>query len=103
MRSREDLLMEKARLIERIAYQRVRLSQSVDSLQPAFRMADKGAAMVRALKANPAWVALAAGVIIAARPKRALAWGRRAFVIWRTFRWMRNAFSTALSGTIGRT
>lgn len=103
MRSREDLLMKKARLMERIALQRMRLSQDVEALQPVFRIADKGAAVVGALKANPGWVALAAGVLVAARPRRALAWGRRGFVIWRTVRWIRNTYSSALSGTIVRT
>jgi hypothetical protein len=102
MSSREDLIMKKARLVERIGQQRLNLANDVASLGPLFRIAGNGLGVLGTLRANPGWVALAAGILVAARPKRALAWARRGFVIWRTFRWARSAISGSLSGTIGR-
>ena len=100
MSSREDLLTKKARLVERIAMQRLHLTDDVESLQPLFRIADKSLAVGRTVRANPGWVALAAGIFVILRPKRTITWIRRGFVMWRTIRWARGAILSALSGTI---
>lgn len=102
MTSREEILARKARLVERIAGQRGRLAGEVASLQPLFRLADRGAAVVRGLRAHPGWVALVAGIVIAARPRRAFAWARRGFLLWRTAAWARRALAAALANGAGR-
>lgn len=102
MKSREQILARKAQLVERIAGQRDRLAGQVESLQPLFRLADKGIAAVQAVRAHPGWVALVAGIIIATRPRRALAWARRGFLIWRSVKWAQRALAGAIANGINR-
>jgi len=102
MTSNEDILARKARLVERIAGQRVRLAGEVESLQPLFHLANKGAAAIRAVRAHPGWVALVAGIFIVTRPRRALAWARRGFLIWRSVKWARRTLTSALANGVNR-
>ncbi len=102
MTHRDDLLMRKARLAERIAGQRARLSEQMDSVQPLIRLADKGLSALRTAQAHPGWVAAGVGVLIALRPKRAITALRRGFFIWRTYRWTRQALAGALAQGLNR-
>lgn len=87
----EDILMRKARLSERIAHQRQRLGTDVKAMHPLFAAADQGAALLAGARQHAGWIAVAAGIVIAMRPRRTLAWVRRGFVAWRTLKWMRGA------------
>lgn len=89
----EDILVRKARLIERIAHQRRRLATNLQAVEPVFAAADRGAALLAGARQHAGWIAAAAGIVVALKPRRTLAWARRAFVAWRTLKWMR--------GTIG--
>ena len=51
MSSREDLIMKKARLVERIGQQRLNLANDVASLGPLFRIADNGLGVLGTLRA----------------------------------------------------
>ena len=52
---------------------------------------DKALAGVDWLKAHPAAVGVAVAVAVAASPKRAWRWSRRAFFVWRGWRTVRNS------------
>lgn len=102
MKSREDILAKKARLVERIAGQRNRLAGQVESLQPLFRLADKGVAAVQSVRAHSGWLALVAGIIIVTRPRRVLAWAQRGFLVWRSVKWAQRTLAGALANGINR-
>jgi len=84
---RDDIPAHKARLVERIAHQRVRLASQINNLQPLFSLADRGMAVAHTLRANPGWTAAAIGILLALKPGRTLRWLRRSVVAWRTWRW----------------
>lgn len=97
MTGKDDILARKARLIERIANQRGQLAERVAALQPLIRIADKGIAAVRSVRAHPALVAVGIGIVFALRPRRAIAWLRRGFFAWRTARWVQRSLAGALA------
>lgn len=96
MSSRDDIPAHKARLAERIAHQRMRLAGQINDLQPLFSLADRGLAVVHALRANPGWTAAAFGIVLALKPGRVLRWIRSGAIAWRTWRWARGAISQYL-------
>ncbi len=102
MTPRDDILTRKARLAERIAGQRARLSEQVESVQPLIRLADKGLSVLRTARAHPGWVAAGVGVLIALRPKRAITILRRGFFVWRTYRLAQRALAGALAQGLNR-
>lgn len=74
-------------LVERAAGQREQIHRDVAALAGPIAVADRGIALYRFVRERPALVAVAGGILLALRPRRALAWGRRAFLLWRGFRW----------------
>ena len=92
----DEIMMRKARLAERIAGQRARLADDAAALGPLISLADRGMAAVRAIRAHPEWVAVAAGILFVLRPRRAFVWVRRGFMAWRTWTWAK----TALAGAV---
>jgi hypothetical protein len=99
MKSRDDILVRKSRLVERIANERERLAGNIDALQPLIGVADRGLAAVRALRAHPEWAAAAAMVFLVIRPRRTLVLLRRGFFVWRAARWARRALTRVLTGS----
>lgn len=96
MTGRDDIPAHKARLIERIAQQRARLTGQINNLQPLFSLADRGMAVAHTLRANPGWTAAAIGIVLALKPGRMLRWLRRGAVAWRLWSWARGAISQYL-------
>jgi len=87
----DDILARKSRLVERIGHQRQRFADEAQALQPVFSAADKSIALVRTIRSHPEWLAAGAGIFLALRPLRTLAWLRRGLVAWRTLKWARSS------------
>jgi hypothetical protein len=79
------------RLLARSAAQRDELALLLAPLRPPLAVADRGIAAVQYARAHPGLVAIAAVVVVVLSPKRALRWARRAFAVWRGYRWAARA------------
>ena len=85
-----DLAQRHGALRERIAAQRRALASHVWPLESALGGIDRALAGVDWLKAHPAAVGFAVTVAVAASPKLTWRWAKRAFVVWRGWRSVRN-------------
>ena len=81
---------KRARLIERAARERADVAQTLQSWAQPLAFADRCVDAVRFVISRPPLVAGAALVFALLRPRRALRWARRAWVIWRGYRWLTN-------------
>ena len=79
------------RLIARSGAQRDELALLLAPLRGPLAVADRGIAVVQYARAHPGLVVIAAAVFVLLSPKRALRWTRRAFTIWRGYRWAARA------------
>lgn len=95
MKDLREIMARKARLVGRISGQRAQIANEFATLMPLFSLADRGAAAVRTIRAHPEWIAIAACALVVLRPKRALAWARRGFGAWRTWKWAKVALINA--------
>jgi hypothetical protein len=95
MKDLGEIMARKGRLVERIAMQRARLADEFVTLSPLFSLADRGVSAVNTIRRHPEWVAMAAGALVVLRPKRSMAWARRAFAAWRTWKWAKVAIINA--------
>jgi len=86
-----ELALRHGALRERIAAQRQALASHAGPLESALGGVDRALAGVDWLKAHPAAVGVAVAVAVAASPKRAWRWTRRAFFVWRGWRSVRNS------------
>jgi len=86
-----ELALRHGALRERIAAQRRALAGHADPLASALGGVDRALAGVDWLKAHPAAVGVAVAVAVAASPKRAWRWTKRAFFVWRGWRSVRNS------------
>jgi hypothetical protein len=96
MSRHDELVATKARLSERIAGQRQRLAAQIEAVQPLFRAADGAVSAARSIRAHPEWLAVAAAIAVALRPRRTIVWLRRGFVAWRTWTWVKRAAADRL-------
>jgi hypothetical protein len=79
---------KRALLIERAARQRADLAQTLQSWAQPLGFVDRGLAAVRFVLARPPLLAGAALVMVLLRPRRAVKWARRAWGLWRSYRWL---------------
>jgi hypothetical protein len=82
-------------LHERIAAQRRALATHAAPLESALAGVDKALAGVDWLKKHPEVVGFTVAVGVVVSPKRAWRWTRRAFIVWRGWRSVRNLLVTA--------
>ncbi len=82
---------KRARLQVRAALEREQLSAQLDAWRAPLALLDRGVAAARQVRRHPEWLVAVAVVIALVRPRRALAWARRGFVVWRTWRWVSDA------------
>ncbi len=82
-------------LHERIAAQRRALAKHAAPLETALAGVDKALAGVDWLKKHPEVVGFTVAVGVVVSPKRAWRWTRRAFIVWRGWRSVRNLLVTA--------
>jgi YqjK-like protein len=87
------------RLIARSAAQRDEVALFLAPLRGSLAVADRGIAVAQYVRAHPGLVVIAAAVFVLLSPKRAFRWARRAFTIWRGYRWAARALSEIAPGT----
>lgn len=86
-----DLRDKHARLLVRAALEREQLSAQLDAWRAPLALLDRGVAAARQVRRHPEWLVAVAVVIALVRPRRALAWARRGFILWRAWRWVSGA------------
>ena len=90
-----DFALRHGALRERIAAQRRALATHAAPLESALAGVDKALAGVDWLKKHPEVVGFTVAVGVVVSPKRAWRWSKRAFLVWRGWRSVRNLLVTA--------
>ena len=95
-----ELHVQRGRLLERIEAQREALYWESEPIQAALDRTDQviayGRAGVAYVKRHPGIMALAVGTLVALRGRRVLRVARRAFILWRTWRTLRERVAAGL-------
>jgi len=92
-----ELALKKQRLHLQAAAQRVRILHAIQSVSPAFGVADKARAAVGWAKANPEVLVGAGVVLLVARPRVLFRWAKRGFFLWQGLRRLRGAVDSFLA------
>jgi hypothetical protein len=82
-----EIHARRERLLARSAAQRDELALLLAPLKGPLAVADRGIAVAQYARAHPGLVAIAAAIFVVLSPKRAFRWARRAFGVWRGYRW----------------
>ena len=90
-----ELAERRERLIAKIAMQRGELGYYATPWKGVCAVADKGVAAARYLQRHPGLVAGAVGLFVALRPRRAFAWARRGWLIWKVVQKVRQRLGGA--------
>ena len=83
----DQIYARRERLLARSAAQRDELALLLAPLNGPLALADRGIAVVQYARAHPGLVAIAAAIFVLLSPKRAFRLARRAFGVWRGYRW----------------
>jgi hypothetical protein len=78
----------RARLIERAAREREDIAFTLQSLSQPLRFIDRCVGAARFVISQPALVAGVVLVLALLHPRSAFRWARRAWAIWRGYRWL---------------
>ena len=101
-----DLQLERGRLLERIASQRVTLQVQFAPLQKASALGDRVFAVLRNavqyVRDRPVAALLAVSVLVLLRPRGALRWVQRGLLVWRSWRAVRALLPQGLWGVVRR-
>lgn len=88
-----DIGIRRGRLIERIANQRAILGRDIQPICGALQTTDHAIARVRSatsfLKKHPGLVLAAVALFAALKPRSVWRWAKRGFVVWRTWKILR--------------
>lgn len=79
--------VRRERLVAKAAAQRDEVALLLAPLAGPLAMADRGVAAAVYVRTHPEIVLIAAAALVVLSPKRALRWARRAFAVWRGYRW----------------
>lgn len=93
--SSTELAQRHGALRERIAAQRRALASHAGPLENALGNVDRALAGVEWLKKHPEVVGFTVAVGVVVSPKRAWRWTKRAFIVWRGWRSVRNSLLAA--------
>ncbi|MDR0378490.1 MAG: YqjK-like family protein [Candidatus Accumulibacter sp.] len=95
-RPRDDLLLRRGRLIERIAQQRAELRRDFRPVTSALGKVDVAVAGIRwgadSLLRHPLVTSVVAGVFLIFKGKASLHWAGRAYSLWRSWYTVRSIF-----------
>ena len=80
--------IKRARLLDRAAHERADVVQTLQFWAQPLDFIDRCLGAVRFIISRPPLVAGATLMFALLRPRRALKWARRAWGIWRTYRWL---------------
>jgi len=89
----EQIHARRERLVARSAAQRDELALLLAPLKGPLGVADRGIAVAQYARAHPGLVVIAAAIFVVLSPKRAFRWARRAFGVWRGYRWAARALN----------
>jgi len=81
-----ELAQRKQSLLSRAETERGMLASGFDALRQPLAIADKGVATVAYLKAHPLILLAGVVVVMLARPRGAMRWLSRGFVVWKAWR-----------------
>ncbi len=95
-----DLQRERGHLVERIATQRATLAVQLEPVRKVFGMGDRAVQLVRSgldyARQHPLAMMAAAGALVTFRPRASLRWVRRGFMLWRSWRTLRQLTTGSL-------
>ncbi|HEX5393611.1 MAG TPA: YqjK-like family protein [Rhodocyclaceae bacterium] len=80
-----DLALKKQRLILKSTALRASMVEDVQPLQPLFTGADRVVMVIHWIQQRPQLIAAALVASLVLRPRKVLRWGRRGFVLWKTW------------------
>jgi hypothetical protein len=83
------------RLLAKAAAQRDEVALLLMPWQAPLAVADRGVTVAAYLRAHPSIVLVAVAALVVLSPKRAFRWARRAFAVWRGYRWTVKALHQA--------
>ena len=85
-----ELHQQRGRLQERIAVQRITLSQQLEPLRDVFNIGQRATRAVQEgkgfLRQHPLAIAAAVAAVVLFKPRTILRWTRRGLLAWRTWR-----------------
>lgn len=84
-----ELAERRARLVAQAEAQRATLAQSMQPWRAPLALADRGLAVLRYLKSHPALPIGAAALVAILRPRGAVRWMQRGWVLWGVLRKIR--------------
>jgi hypothetical protein len=80
------------RLLAKAAAQREEVALLLAPWHGPLAVADKGVAVAVYVREHPSIIVVAVAALVVLSPKRAFRWARRAFAVWRGYRWAVKAF-----------
>jgi len=86
-----ELAERRARLVAQAEAQRTALAQGIAPWRGPLALADRGLAALHYLRSHPVLPIGAAAMVVALRPRRAVKWLQRGWVLWGTLRKIRVA------------
>jgi hypothetical protein len=93
MKTLTEVLVQRGRLLERIALQRAVLSEDMQPVQAVLDKTDRGLSYVKLgvayVKGHPGVTALAVAVLFALKGRRIFALAKRGFFVWKAWRSLR--------------
>ncbi len=99
-----DLQLERGRLLERIASQRVALQVQLAPLQTASAFGDRTVSVFRSavqyVRARPVAALLVVSALVLLRPRGAMRWVQRGLFVWRSWRAVRALVPPGLWGMV---
>lgn len=79
------------RLLAKAAAQRDEMALLLEPWHGPLAVADRGVALAAYVRERPAIVIVAVAALAVLSPKRTFRWARRAFAVWRGYRWAAKA------------
>jgi hypothetical protein len=83
-------------LLVTAAAQREELALLLEPWRAPLAVADRAVAVVAYVRAHPSIVLVAVAALVVLSPRRAFRWARRAFGVWRGYRWAVRALDRAV-------
>lgn len=99
MNEMAQIRLRRAHLLARAAAERRNVSARLALWEAPLAVADKSVAAARYLRRHPAIVVAAVALLVLLKPRRAIAWTRRALVAWRTWRWISDSLRQRASSS----
>ena len=82
-----EIRARRERLVARSAAQRDEVALLLSPWRGPLQVADRGLVAVDYVRAHPSIVVVAAAALVILAPRRAFRWAKRAFALWRGYRW----------------